>query len=79
MNEYLQPSPEDEGSDFISLHSGLCEVVSTPNEIGLYWGFTFLAHGFPPYFLLYIKTWILSTLKLLEGPKAPLDYLPPPL
>ena len=36
MNEDLQPSPEDESPDFISLHSGLCEVVSTPNEIGLY-------------------------------------------
>ena len=48
MNEDLQSSPEDESPYFISLHSGLGKVVGTSNETGLYWDFTFLAHGFPP-------------------------------
>ena len=48
MNEDLQPSPEDESPYFISLHSGLGKVMGTSNETGLYCGFTFLAHGFPP-------------------------------
>lgn len=48
MDQDLQSSPEDEGPYFISLHSRLSEVISTSNEIGIYWGLTFLAHDFPP-------------------------------
>ena len=36
VNEDLQSSPENESPYFISLHSGLCKVVSTSNETGLY-------------------------------------------
>ena len=48
MNEDLQSSPENESPYFIGFHPGLCEVVRTSNEAGLYCGFTFLAHDFPP-------------------------------